>query len=311
MGGFTASHILSIPVGSDEVELMFQGTLIYGFVNSVILALLALGFNLTFGISGVANFAYGALYILAAYSAWILLNLLKLNYFLSIVLAVLFTSFIGGLIYRFILLRVRGLPISEVIASFGIGLAILEFFRFLGFVGFEYTLPVFIDGSVSLGGTYIDVQRLLIVGIGIALVIFLWLFTHYTKTGLAFRGIAQEERTALILGINSDKMATFSLAFGSGLAGVAAITILPLGQVAVEGGYSALLNALAVCIVGGLGSTGGVLVASVLIGYAQTFTATYIGSHWMMIVSLVAILVILVVKPSGLFGKQKELEERI
>lgn len=311
MGGLTASHILSIPVGSDELELMFQGTLIYGFVNSVILALLALGFNLTFGISGVANFAYGALYILAAYTAWMLLTWLKINYFLSIVLAVLFTSFIGGLIYRFILLRVRGMPISEVIASFGIGLAILEFFRFLGFVGSEYTLPVFIDGSVSLGGTYIDVQRLLIVGIGVVLVIFLWLFTHYTKTGLAFRGMAQEERTALILGINSDKMATFSLAFGSGLAGVAAITILPLGQVAIEGGYSALLNALAVCIVGGLGSTGGVLVAAVLIGFAQTFTATYIGSHWMMIVSLVAILVILVVKPSGLFGKQKELEERI
>jgi len=306
-----ASHILFISIKWELAEPMLQGTLIYGFVNSVTLALIALGFNLTFGISGVANFAYGALYILAAYSAWILLNLLKINYFLSIVLAVLFTSFIGGLIYKFILLRVRGLPISEVIASFGIGLAILEFFRFLGFVGFEYTLPVFIDGSVSLGGTYVDVQRLLIVGIGIALVIFLWLFTHYTKTGLAFRGIAQEERTALILGINSDKMATFSLAFGSGLAGVAAITILPLGQVAVEGGYSALLNALAVCIVGGLGSTGGVLVASVLIGYAQTFTATYIGSHWMMIVSLVAILVILVVKPSGLFGKQKELEERI
>ncbi|MDO9350195.1 MAG: branched-chain amino acid ABC transporter permease, partial [Deltaproteobacteria bacterium] len=174
---------------------MFQGTLIYGFINSVILALLALGFNLTFGISGVANFAYGALYILAAYTAWILLTWLKINYFLSIVLAVLFTSFIGGLIYRFILLRVRGMPISEVIASFGIGLAILEFFRFLGFVGSEYTLPVFIDGSVSLGGTYIDIQRLLIVGIGIALVIFLWLFTHYTKTGLAFRGMAQEERT--------------------------------------------------------------------------------------------------------------------
>lgn len=290
---------------------MFQGTLIYGFVNSVTLALIALGFNLTFGISGVANFAYGALYILAAYTAWILLTWLKINYFLSIVLAVLFTSFIGGLIYRFILLRVRGMPISEVIASFGIGLAILEFFRFLGFVGSEYTLPVFIDGSVSLGGTYIDVQRLLIVGIGVVLVIFLWLFTHYTKTGLAFRGMAQEERTALILGINSDKMATLSLAFGSGLAGVAAITILPLGQVAIEGGYSALINALAVCIVGGLGSTGGVLVAAVLIGFAQTFTATYIGSHWMMIVSLVAILVILIFKPSGLFGKQKELEERI
>jgi branched-chain amino acid transport system permease protein len=143
------------------------------------------------------------------------------------------------------------------------------------------------------------------VAIGTGLAIFLWIFTHYTKTGLAFRGIAQEERTALVLGINSDKMATFSVAFGAGLAAVAAIVILPLGTIAVEGGYSVLLNALAVCIVGGI------VVASFLIGYGQAFTATYIGSHWIMIVSLVAILLILVVKPSGLFGKQRELEERI
>ena len=290
---------------------MFQGTLIYGFINSVILALIAMGFNLTFGISGVANFAYGALYILAGFAAWILISLLKLPYLLAVILSILFTTVMGALLYRFILLRVRGLPVSEVIASFGMGLAILEFFRYLGFVGFEYTLPVFIGGSLSIGETFVDVQRLLIVAIGIALMIFLWIFTRFTKTGLAFRGIAQEERTALVLGINSDKMATFSVAFGAGLAAVAAVAILPLGTIAVEGGYSVLLNALAVCIVGGLGSSGGIVVASFLIGYAQTLTATYIGSHWIMIVSLVAILLILVVKPSGLFGKQKELEERI
>ena len=290
---------------------MFQGALIYGFINSVILALIALGFNLTFGITGVANFAYGALYILAGYTTWILLSLLKIPYLLSIFLSVVFTSFVGALMYKFILLRVRGLPISEVIASFGIGLAILETFRFLGFVGFEYTLPVLISGSVSIGETFVDVQRLLIVGIGIALAIFLWIFTHYTKTGLAFRGVAQEERTALVLGINSDKAAMLSMAFGAGLAAVAAIAILPLGTIAVEGGYSILLNALAVCIVGGLGTTGGVIIASFLIGYAQTFTATYLGTHWIMIVSLVAILLILAIKPSGVFGKQKELEERI
>jgi len=290
---------------------MFEGTLIYGFINSVMLALVAMGFNLTFGISGVANFAYGALYIFAGFAAWILISLLKIPYLPAIILSILITTVMGALLYRFILLRVRGLPVSEVIASFGTGLAILEFFRYLGFVGFEYTLPVFVEGSLSIGETFVDVQRLLIVAIGIALVIFLWIFTHYTKTGLAFRGIAQEERTALVLGINSDKMATFSVAFGAGLAAVAAVAILPLGTIAVEGGYSVLLNALAVCIVGGLGSSGGIVVASFLIGYSQTLTATYIGSHWMMIVSLVAILLILVVKPSGLFGKQKELEERI
>lgn len=290
---------------------MLQGTLIYGFINSVILALVALGFNLTFGISGVANFAYGALYIFAGFFTWILFSLLKIPYIFGVILSIFCTGLIGALVYRFILLRVRGLAASEVIASFGIGLVILEAFRFLGFVGFKYTLPVFISGSISIGRTFVDVQRLLIVGIGTALAIFLWIFTHYTKMGLAFRGIAQDERTAMVLGIDSDRAAMLSMALGAGLAAVAAIVILPLGTITVEGGYSILLNALAVCIVGGLGSTGGVVVASFLIGYGQVFTATYLGSHWIMIVSLVAILLILLVRPSGLFGKQKELEERI
>lgn len=290
---------------------MFQGTLIYGFINSVILALVALGFNLTFGISGVANFAYGALYIFAGFFTWILFSMLKIPYLLAVILSIFITACIGAFMYRFVLLRVRGLAVSEVIASFGMGLVILETFRFLGFVGFQYTLPVFIPGSISIGRIFVDVQRLLIVGIGIVLAIFLWIFTHYTKTGLAFRGIAQDERTALALGIDSDRAAMLSMAFGAGLAAVAAIVILPLGTIAVEGGYSVLLNALAVCIVGGLGSTGGVVLASFVIGYGQIFTSTYLGSHWIMIVSLVAILIILVLKPSGLFGKQKELEERI
>jgi branched-chain amino acid transport system permease protein len=290
---------------------MWIGTLIYGFINSVILALIALGFNLTFGISGVANFAYGAFYILAGYGTWILINTLKIPFVAAIVLAILSTMLIGALLYRVVLLRIRGLVISEVIATFGIGLAILEFFRYLGFIGFEYTLPVFIDGSLSIFGTFVDYQRLLIVGIGCLLALFLWAFTHYTKIGLAFRGIAQEERTALSLGINTDWIAMLSVAFGAGLSALAAITILPLGTISVEGGYDILINALAVCIVGGLGSTGGVILASFLIGYAQMITSTYLGPHWIMIVSLVAILTILAVKPSGLFGKQKELEERI
>jgi branched-chain amino acid transport system permease protein len=294
-----------------QITKMWIGTLIYGFINSVILALVALGFNLTFGISGVANFAYGALYIFAGFGTWILLNTLKWPYWLALPAAVLATMIIGALMYRLVLLRIRGLVISEVIATFGIGLAILELFRYLGFIGFEYTLPVFIDNSLSIFGTFVDYQRLFIVGLGCGLAVFLWLFTHHTKIGLAFRGIAQEERTALSLGINADWIATLSVAFGAGLAALAAIVILPLSTISVEGGYDLLVNALATCIVGGLGSTGGVILASFLIGYAQMITSTYLAPHWTMIVSLVAILTILVIKPSGLFGKQKELEERI
>jgi branched-chain amino acid transport system permease protein len=290
---------------------MFEVTLVYGFVNSIILALIALGFSLTFGISGVSNFAYGAFYVLAGYAVWILINKLSIPFFPAALIAVLLTSALGAIMYRLVLLRVRGQVISEVIATFGVGLAILELFRYLGFTGFEYTLPVFTDGSVMIGGAYVDHQRLWIVGVGILLAAGLYFFTHFTKLGLAFRGIAQDEKTALSLGINSDRIAGISVAFGSGLAALAAVVILPRGTVSVNEGYDVLINAMAVCIVGGLGSTVGVVTASFLIGYAQMITDTVYGPHWKMIVSLAAIFLILIFKPSGLFGKQKELEERI
>jgi len=172
-------------------------------------------------------------------------------------------------------------------------------------------VPVFTDGSILIGEQYVDHQRLWIVGIGIVLAIGLYLFTHHTKIGLAFRGIAQDERTALSLGINSDRIAGLSVAFGSGLAAIAAILILPLGQIAVNQGYDVLINALAVCIIGGLGSTVGIVVAAFVIGYAQIITDSFYGPAWKIVVSLVAILLVLAFKPSGLFGKQKELEERI
>lgn len=290
---------------------MLAGTLVYGFINSAILALVALGFNLTFGISGVANFAYGALYIFSGFLTWILLNSLGFPYLVSVVTAVLCSGILGLLIYYVVILRVKGLALSEVMATFGLGLAIMELFRYFDFVGFRYTLPVFFDGSLVMGSVYIDYQRLIIGGMAVALTVFLWWFTRHTRVGLAFRAIAQDERTALTFGIDSDRIGALSMAFGAALAAVAAIVILPLGTIAVEGGYEVLINALAVCIVGGLGSTVGILVASVIIGFAQTLTANYLGPHWMYLVSLIAIALVLVVKPSGIFGRQKELEERI
>ncbi len=290
---------------------MFIGTTIYALINTAILALMAIGFNLTFGISGIANFAYGALYVLAAYGIWMMLNLLHLPYLIAVAAAVIFNLILGALIYRFILIRVRGQVISEVIATFGIGLAILELFSYFGWVGFEYTLPVLVDRSYIIAGTYVDMQRIIILVFSIILILGLWLFTHYTSIGLAFRGIAQDERTALTFGIDADWIATLSVSFGAGLAALAALLIIPLGSIAPGDGYDVLIKTLAVCIIGGLGSTGGVIVASFIVGFAERFTDTYIGSHWTMIVSLAALLIVLIVKPSGLFGKQKELEERI
>ena len=285
--------------------------IVYGIINSIILALLSLGFALVYSISRVPNFAHGALYIGAGYIVWLLLNAVGLPYALAIPLGILSTSLIGALIYRFIIIRIRGMEISEIIGTYAVGLAIIEGLRWGGLRGMTYTLPVFIPGSTTILGVAVDYQRLLIVVAGVSTFVFLFLFTRYSKIGLALRGIAQDERAAMMLGIDSDMTAIISLAIGSGLAAFAAVLLLPLGNIVVEQGYNVLIFAVAVCIIGGLGSWGGTIVASFIIGFAQILTETLISSHFVMVVALLAIIVTLLVKPSGIFGKQKQLEERV
>jgi branched-chain amino acid transport system permease protein len=284
---------------------------IYGIVNSVTLALMALGFTLVYGVSRLPNFAHGALYVLTGYITWILMNRVGLNYPLSMLGALVITGLIGAAMYQFILVRVRGMAISEIIASYAIGLAILEGLRWGGLKGGTFTLPPFIEGSVDLLGVSVDFQRLIVVAIGLALMALLWLFVTGTKLGLALKGMAQDERAAMTLGIDSDRMAVVSMAMGSVLAGIAALVLLPLGNIVVEAGYNVLIMAVAVCIVGGLGSWTGAILAAFVIGFAQILTIVLLGAHFQVVVALVAIIVTLILRPSGLFGQQKELEERV
>jgi branched-chain amino acid transport system permease protein len=285
--------------------------LIYGTINSFALALMAIGFTLVYGISRLPNFAHGALYVVTGFIVWTFVNSLGLHYLPSILLALLLTGLIGAAIYQFVLIRVRGMATSEIIASYAIGLAILEGLRWGGFKGMTYTLPAFIEGSIEIAGVPVDFQRILVVGIGIVVVGSLWLFTHYNKIGLALRGMAQDERAAMMLGIDSDLMALIAMGLGSILAGLAAVVLLPLGNIVVEAGYNVLILAIAVCILGGLGSWVGAVLAAFIIGFAQIITVAYIQSHYHMVVALLAIILTLIWRPSGLFGRQKELEERV
>jgi branched-chain amino acid transport system permease protein len=285
--------------------------LIYGIINSFSLALMAIGFTLVYGISRLPNFAHGALYVITGFAVWWFLKKLNLNYFVAIPLALVLMGLIGAAIYRFILIRVRGMATSEIIATYALGLAILEFLRARGFRGMTYTLPVFIEGNITIGDTPVDFQRMIVIGIGIIVITFMWLFTHFNKTGLALRGMAQDEHAAMMLGIDSDRMAVIAMSMGSILAGLSAIALLPLGNIVVEAGYNVLILSIAVCIVGGLGSWVGAILAAFMIGFLQIITVAYIQSHFQMVVALLAIIITLILKPSGFFGRQKELEERV
>ena len=285
--------------------------LVYGFINSLILALMALGFSITFGISGVANFAHGAFYVLGGILTWLFLMKFGVPYLLSAIIAVTLVGIIGALMYRLLLVRLRGLVLSEVITTFAIGIVILELLRVFGVMGFQYRLPSFIPGSAEIFGTYVGIQRIIIVAAGALLLLAMHIFVHHTKIGLSFRGVAQDDHTALSVGINPEKISILSSTLGSMLCAFVAILILPLGTISVDEGYDVLLKSLAVCIIGGLESTLGVFIASFIIGYVEVLTAMYISSSLTMVAVLACMLTILLIKPSGLFGKYKEIEERI
>ena len=291
--------------------------LIYGTVNSIVFALIAVGFTLVYGVSRVPNFAHGSIYVLVGFLTWSFVNDLNMNYFLAIALALLIAALLGLAIYRLVLIRLRGMPTSEIISSFAVSLIILEGLRmqgiagFKGFIGPFYVLRPFVEGKIVIGGVHVDYQRLIIIGAGLAVVLSLWLFTHYTKMGLSLRAIAQDERAAMMLGVNSDRTAMISLSIGSALAGLAAVIILPLGNVTAEAGYRVLIYALAVCIIGGLGSWGGAVLASFVIGFAMKISTVLFGALWESVVLVGTIILILLFRPSGLLGKQKELEEGV
>jgi len=292
-------------------QTLIVSTLLYGLVNSVVLMLTSLGFSLTFGLSGVANFAHGGLYLLSGFVCWLLIHHLHLPFLVAALVTIVLVGLAGAAIYRGVLRSVRGIVLSEVISTFAVGVAIVEFFRWKGFTTYDFSLPPFVRGGVEIAGVSVDYQRLLVVAIGLALTLVIWFFTHHSRTGLALRGMSQDEYTALSVGIESDWAAMLSLGIGSALAAVAGISLLPLGIISINIGYDVLLIALAVTVLGGLESTAGMILGSFLIGFAMVVTSNYLGPRWGEVVYLGAIVAILGIKPGGLLGRSKELEERV
>src|SRR5262245_30833894 len=148
---------------------LLVSTLIYGLISGATLSLTALGFSLTFGLSGVANFAHGGLYLLSGFLAWMLVHRLGLPFPLAALLTIVALGALGAVIYRTIIMPVRSIVLSEVISTFAVGVAIIELFRWRGFTTYDFSLPVIWPGSVEMAGVSVDYQRLFIVGVGLGL----------------------------------------------------------------------------------------------------------------------------------------------
>ena len=278
------------------------------FLNGLIIggayALIGIGLTLILGIMNVVNFAHGEMYMLGAYFLFTFFSKMGVNFFLSILLAILAVMFIGFLFEKGILKPLRRRSIDTVMLSM-IGLSM--FMQNIAMLiwtpvpeSIRSPLPM---EAFTLGGLYFLPQRILVICVALLLVLLTHLLLRKTKVGKAMRATFQDLEAASLMGIRIDRIYSFTFVLGAGLAGASGALLGPIFTVHPYIGNLANLKAFAIVIIGGLGSFAGALAAGLLLGVFESLGAAYVSSGYQDAVGFILLIIILIKRPTGLFGK--------
>jgi branched-chain amino acid transport system permease protein len=274
-----------------------------GLVLGGILVLMAVGLSLIFGLMTVVNFSHGALYMLGAYVAFTILGLTK-SFWLSLILAPLVVGTLGLLIQRFLIRRLYGRsPDDPLLLTFGLSLVLVEAVKVVwGKVGLTVDPPRDLAGAVNLGFMNFPVYRLFVVAVTALVLVGLWLFLEKTKVGLIIRAGTRDALMVRALGIDLGRIWMLVFGLGIALAGLAGVLAAPMRGVYAEMGVEIIIECFVVVVVGGMGSLLGAIVAGLLIGEIVSLT-TFFAPKLAEIVVFLVMAVVLLVRPSGLFGE--------
>lgn len=277
--------------------------LIYGAVTSAIYAMLAVGFTLIFGVARVLNLAHGSFYALGAYGAYVLTSVVGLPLWLAAILSVVGVAVFGVLVEKILIRPLRYSQLGVLMITLAIAL-VVEQTLFLTF-GSEYrNVPAFVDTKINLGGVDVAGQRLLTLVVAGGSIAILYLFIQRTRLGSAILAISQDADAAKYMGIPSDRIFSLVMAMSAALAAMAGILAGPFLSVQPSMHLLPIVKAFAIVVVGGLGSIPGSILAAFMLGYAETIVAYQISTSWTEIVSVLATLLMLVIRPAGIFGKR-------
>ena len=292
-----------------------EAILILGAIQGAALALTALGFTLIYGVAGVVNFSHGSLFMLGAYIFFTFLDpngVFQLNLFLALLLAVIVVAVISIIFYRLAIHPV----IDEAIAGLVVTVASAIVFERLILLWYgpspKSVLPL-ISGSTYILDVVVSNSRLLAFGISLLFFVGLWIFLRKAKVGKAMRAVAQDRETAMLMGINTGRVQMLTMAISGGIA--AAAGILVTGSVTYQAAsymwMEPLTLAFAIVVLGGLGSIKGSLIGGFIIAYTGIFFQDLYPAQGYLqgTVSLAIMILILLIRPKGLFGKRIELEE--
>jgi branched-chain amino acid transport system permease protein len=279
-----------------------------GLVLGMIFVLLAIGLSLIFGLMTVVNFAHGSLYMLGAYFGFLFLGLTK-NFWLALVLAPLMVGALGLLMERFLIRRLYGRsPDDPLLLTFGLSLIMVEAARLIwGKIGLTFDPPRALGGAVNLGFMNFPAYRLFVIAITGLVLVALWLFLERTTVGLVIRAGSRDPLMVRALGIDLSRIWLLVFGIGTALAGLAGVLAGPMRGVYAEMGVTMVIESFVVVVVGGMGSLIGAVVAGVLMGQVVGLTTFFVPKLAEIMVFIV-MAVVLLVRPSGLFGEAGLLE---
>jgi branched-chain amino acid transport system permease protein len=280
------------------------GQLVLGLINGSFYAMLSLGLAIIFGLLNIINFAHGALYMMGAFAAWMLLNYFGIGFWPALILAPLAVGLFGVVLERLLISRLYQFDhLYSLLLTFGLALIIQGVFRnYYGVSGVPYTAPAALIGPVNLGFMILPKSRLFVILFSLAICLITWLVIEKTRLGAYLRAATENPKLVEAFGINVPRLRTLTYGFGVGLAGLAGVLAALTTNVSPNMGADIVIVVFAVVVIGGMGSILGSVVTGFGLGLIEGIVRIFYQQGSAMTV-FVIMAIVLLVRPSGLFGR--------
>ena len=289
---------------------MILDIIINGLINGSVYALLAIGFSLIFGAARIVNLAHTAFYMLASYCIYFATHKIGVHPVLAMLVAVVLVTLIGLICYQLFINPIREHEAAVLIATIALAMAMQEIMLLI-FTGDYLSVPSLIGGYLKIIGVKIAYQQLLTFGVALLILAGVWALLKKTRVGLAIRSTAQDREVANLMGMNESRVAMITMGVSVGLAAFAGAVVVPLKVVDPHMWMYPLIMMMAVVVLGGLGSLKGSFAGAYILGFAESLVVFLIplGAFLKGSVALSIMIVVLLIRPEGLFGIAFE-EER-
>ncbi|MEO8741036.1 MAG: branched-chain amino acid ABC transporter permease [Casimicrobiaceae bacterium] len=282
------------------------GQLLIGLINGSFYAMLSLGLAVIFGLLNIINFSHGAQYMLGAFCAYFLLQFAGLGYWWSLLIAPLAVGAIGIVIERTMLARLYKLDhLYGLLLTFGLALIIQGLFNnYYGSSGLPYRIPDELSGSFNLGFMFLPKYRLWVIVASLMVCLATWFVIERTKLGAYLRAATENPALVQAFGVNVPRMITLTYGFGVGLAAFAGVMAAPIYQVSPLMGANLIIVVFAVVVIGGMGSILGAVVTGFGLGIVEGLTKVFYPEASNTVIFVIMVIV-LILRPAGLFGKER------